>query len=58
MASGDSGGPGFVNVNGVQTVFGVASSYRLDIPSYENVPDHIAGLQETAGVFGSKLKSI
>lgn len=55
MAAGDSGGPGFVKVGEVWKVFGVASSYRRDIPSYENVPTHLDWLRETARALGSAL---
>lgn len=48
MAGGDSGGPGFVEVGSELLVFGVASGYRDDFASYENVPTHLEWLRETA----------
>lgn len=55
MASGDSGGPGFVTVDGELRVFGVASGYREDLASYENVPDHLEWLRAGARTLGSHL---
>lgn len=55
MAAGDSGGPGFVKHEEQLYVFGVASGYRHDIPSYESVPHHLQWLRDSAVKLGSSL---